>query len=264
MISDVDASLSALLRAEALQGTETEVVFDAPTTDWASRRSGGPVVDVFLYDIREDPARRDIAMQPQRDMTGRITGRRPGIRHFRLSYLLTAWTRRPEDEHRLLGQLLEAMLQFDRVPNEYLRGRFTEDTIVLNMAQPPAPDRSLADIWNALGGDMKPSLDLVAIAPVRPGRILQVGPPVLEQQVRVLRRPADRPELPSEVDGDVADPVAAGADAVEAEAAGGEVAAGGRTGRSPSAGPPAGSRRPGTTRRSTGPGKSPGPGEAGP
>jgi hypothetical protein len=257
MISDVDASLSALLRAEALHGTETEVVFDAPTTDWASRRSGGPVVDVFLYDIREDPARRDIAMQPQRDMTGRITGRKPGIRHYRLSYLLTAWTRRPEDEHRLLGQLLESMLQFDRVPAEYLRGRFTEDTIVLNMAQPPAPDRSLADIWSALGGDMKPSLDLVAIAPVRPGRVYPVGPPVLEQQVRVLRRPGDRPgpgsEL-SEVDDDEADPVDDGA----------EVAPSSRPGRGPSAGPPAGSRRPGTNRRSTGPGKAAGSGEAGP
>jgi Pvc16 N-terminal domain len=191
MISDVDASISALLRAEALPGTETEVVFDAPTTEWASRRSG-PVVDVFLYDIREDPARRDIAMQPQRDMTGRITGRKPGVRHFRLSYLLTAWTKRPEDEHRLLGQLLEALLQYDRVPESYLRGRFQDETIVLSMAQPSAPDRSLADIWNALGGEMKPSLDLVAVAPVRPARSYPAGPPVLEPQVRVLRRPDPR------------------------------------------------------------------------
>jgi hypothetical protein len=193
MISDVDASLSALLRAEALQGNETEVVFDAPTTEWASRRSSGPVVDVFLYDIREDPARRDVAMQPQRDLTGRITGRKPGIRYFRLSYLLTAWTRRPEDEHRLLGQLLEALLQYDRIPVDYLRGRFSDDTIVLNMAQPAAPDRSLADIWNALGGEMKPSLDLVAVAPVRPGRIFPVGPPVQEPQVRMLRRSGTEP-----------------------------------------------------------------------
>jgi hypothetical protein len=191
MISDVDASLSALLKAEVLTGTETEVVFDAPTTEWSSRRSGGPTVDVFLYDIREDPTRRDMATQPQRDMTGRITGRKPGIRYFRLSYLLTAWTRRPEDEHRLLGQLLEALLQFERIPAPHLRGRYTDDTIVMNMAQPPAPDRSLADIWNALGGEMKPSIDLVLIAPVRPGRTYPVGPPVLERQVQLERVAVD-------------------------------------------------------------------------
>jgi hypothetical protein len=190
MISDVDASLSALLRAQALTG-ETEVVFDAPTTEWASRRSG-PVVDVFLYDVREDPSRRDVAVQPQRDQTGRITGRRPGVRHFKLSYLLTAWTKRPEDEHRLLGQLLEALLQYDRVPEDYLRGRFRNETIVLGLALPPSQDRSLADIWNALGGEMKPSIDLVAVVPVRPGRSYPVGPPVAEPQVRVLRRPDDR------------------------------------------------------------------------
>jgi hypothetical protein len=252
MISDVDASLSALLRAEALHGTETEVVFDAPTTDWASRRSG-PVVDVFLYDIREDPARRDIAMQPQRDMTGRITGRRPGVRHFRLSYLLTAWTKRPEDEHRLLGQLLEALLQYDRIPEDYLRGRFQDETVVLNMAQPAAPDRSLADIWNALGGEMKPSLDLVAVAPVRPGRSFPVGPPVREPQVRVLRRPGQGP----------ADPVAdAGAEAgaLPAGPAGSAPGGSGPAGSGPGGSGPA--RRPGGSGRATGPGQAGGPGEA--
>jgi hypothetical protein len=186
MISDVDASLSALLRAEALSGNETDVVFDAPTTEWASRRSG-PVVDVFLYDIREDPARRDIAALPQRDLTGRITGRKPGIRYFRLSYLLTAWTKRPEDEHRLLGQLLEALLQYDRIPQDHLRGRFSDETIVLALALPSAQDRSLTDLWNALGGEMKPSIDLVAVVPMRPRRAYHVGPPVVEPQVRVRR-----------------------------------------------------------------------------
>jgi hypothetical protein len=245
VISDVDASLSALLKAEALNGTETEVVFDAPTTEWSARRSG-PVVDVFLYDIREDPARRDIAAQPQRDMTGRITGRRPGVRHFRLSYLLTAWTKRPEDEHRLLGQLLEALLQFDRIPADYLRGRFADQTIVLSMAQPAAPDRSLADIWNALGGEMKASIDLVAIAPVRPGRSYPAGPPVLEPQVRVLRRPP-RGAGPGEADGqpEVSE-VENGPEPPDDEPT--------RPPGRPAPAGGAGSRRPGGTRGETGPG----------
>jgi hypothetical protein len=59
MIHDVDASLAALIRAEALAGGEAEVVFDPPTKEWASRRHA-PAVDVFLYDIREDVTRRDI------------------------------------------------------------------------------------------------------------------------------------------------------------------------------------------------------------
>ena len=95
MISDVDAALSALLREEVLRGQSADIVFDAPTTEWAARRNG-PVVDVFMYDIREDVERRDAAAQPVRDHRGRITGHRPGPRYFRLSYLLTAWTSRPD------------------------------------------------------------------------------------------------------------------------------------------------------------------------
>ena len=187
MISDVDASLSALLETEALNGSETRIVFDAPTTEWAARRSG-PMVDVFLYDIREDVGRRDIAAVPERDQSGRIIGRRPGVRHFRLSYLLTAWTNRPEDEHRLLGQLLETLLRYDRIPDTCLRGRLRDETVVLGLALPPSPDRSLTDLWSALGGEMKPSLDLVAVAPIRPDRSYYAGPPAAEPRVRVMRQ----------------------------------------------------------------------------
>ena len=35
-----------------------------------------------------------------------IVGRHLPPRHFKLSYLVTAWTQRPEDEHRLLSALL--------------------------------------------------------------------------------------------------------------------------------------------------------------
>jgi Pvc16 N-terminal domain len=187
MIHDIDASLSALIKTEAMATTEAEVVFDAPTTEWAARRSG-PVIDVFLYDLREDTGRRDAHSWPERDQTGRITGRRPGIRFFKLSYLLTAWTKRPEDEHRLLGQLLEALLCHDQIPETYLRGRVREQTVVLNLALPPGPDRSLTDLWTALGGEMKPSLDLVVVVPVAPERRYVVGPPVREEpRVHVLR-----------------------------------------------------------------------------
>ena len=36
----------------------------------------------------------------------------------------------------------------------------------LDIALPPAENRSLADLWNALGGELKPSLDLVVTAPL--------------------------------------------------------------------------------------------------
>jgi hypothetical protein len=188
MIHDVDASLSELLRAEALNGSEAEVVFDAPTREWVSRQSA-PAVDVFLYDIREDVGRRDVMAQPVRDQEGVVVGRRPPVRRFKLAYLLTAWTRRPEDEHRLLSQLLTALLRYDRIPDGYLRGQLEGEPtpVLLQLALPPTQDRSLSDIWNALGGELKPSIDLVVVAPLDPQRRLEAGPPVEEPTLRVVR-----------------------------------------------------------------------------
>ena len=73
MISDVDAALETLLRTEVLRGQSAEVVLEAPTREWAARRSG-PVVDVFLYDIREDVERRDGMVRAVRDANSPKTG----------------------------------------------------------------------------------------------------------------------------------------------------------------------------------------------
>jgi len=185
MIHDVDASLAALIRAEALAGGEAEVVFDPPTKEWASRRHA-PAVDVFLYDIREDVSRRDISVNVIRDEDGNILDRRPPPRRFQLSYLLTAWTRRPEDEHRLLSQLLGAFAKHDRIPDEHLYGQLADQplAVILKLALPMAEHRSISDLWTALGGEMKPSLDLVVVAPLDPHRSYAAGPPV-EDGVRI-------------------------------------------------------------------------------
>ena len=58
VIQEIDQALRALIRAEAFADRDVEVVFDAPTKDWAGRRNA-PTVDVYLYDIREDMRRRD-------------------------------------------------------------------------------------------------------------------------------------------------------------------------------------------------------------
>ena len=48
------------------------------------------------------------------------------------------------------------------------------------LCRPPGQERSISDIWSALGGELKPSLDLVVVVPVDPSALLPVGPPVLE------------------------------------------------------------------------------------
>src|SRR4029077_5739617 len=100
-----------------------------------------------------------------------------------LSYLVTAWTQRPEDEHRLLSALLGCFLRHPTMPADALSGTLVEtrQPITLNIALPPPQDRSISDVWSALGGELKPSLDLIVNAPFDVKVAMPAGPPVLEE-----------------------------------------------------------------------------------
>jgi hypothetical protein len=180
VIHEVDQGLKALIRAEAFADSEIEVVFDAPTKDWAGRRNS-PTVDVYLYDIREDMRRRERGQVNEYDGAGRVVGRHLPPRYFKLSYLVTAWTQRPEDEHRLLSTLLECFLRHDAIPTEFLEPRLADLMlpVPLSVGLPPPEDRAFADVWSALGGELKPSLDIVVTTPVDTGQRRETGPPVL-------------------------------------------------------------------------------------
>lgn len=179
MIHEVDELLEKLVKKDALNGSSVELVFDAPTKDWVARRNG-PAVDLYLYDIREDLQRRVPAWEDQRGADGTVTARTLPPRRFKLSYLVTAWTQRPEDEHRLLSALLSAFIRNPMIKPEQLEGSLAEPNlpVYIDVGQPPSQDRSLADVWSALGGELKPSLDVVVIAPILVTRAAPYGPPV--------------------------------------------------------------------------------------
>ena len=176
MIHEVDHALRTLMEREALAGTDVEVAFDAPTKDWAARRTA-PTVDVYLYDIREDLRRRERGLVNSYD-GDRIISRQLPPRYFKLSYLVTAWTQRPEDEHRLLAALLGCFLRHEALPEDLVTGPLADPglPVPVTIALPPPEDRSFADVWSALGGELKPSLDIVVIAPTDTGREFVAAP----------------------------------------------------------------------------------------
>ena len=181
MIHEVDSALLALIEREAAGTTDVEVVFDAPTKEWAGRRNA-PTIDVYLYDIREDLRRRERGLLNEYDAQQRIAARHLPPRYFKLSYLVTAWTQRPEDEHRLLSSLLACFLRHEALPGDLLSGPLAELglSVPVTVALPPPEDRSFADVWSALGGELKPSLDLVVSAPTWTGRRFEAATHVSE------------------------------------------------------------------------------------
>lgn len=189
MLHEMDNALRALVEREVTNG-DIDIEFDAPTKEWATARNR-PTIDIYLYDIRQDVTRNHHGQVNVTDDSGVTTERRPVPKWFRLSYLVTAWTQRPEDEHRLLSALLTTFLRNDTLPRELVDGTILDDgpAISIAVALPPPQDRSLSDVWSALGGELKPSLDVQLTAPLQPDRVDDVGPPVtVEPQLRLVDR----------------------------------------------------------------------------
>ena len=195
MIPEVDEALGGLLRSRAVPGGQVEVSFEPPTRDWAAGRNV-PTVNAYLYDIREDTARREYGMISVRDESGIVVQRHRPLRYFRLSYLMTCWTRRPEDEHRLLASVLGCLIGTEVLPVSGA-GVLASLSLPVQLAlAAPGDSRSAADLWSALGGNLKPSLDAVVTAPYpEPGE--PAAPPVTE--ARVVGRRLDAPDKADKV-----------------------------------------------------------------
>lgn len=221
MIQDIDESLRAVVRRDVLDGANVEISFEAPTRDWAVRRNA-PTLNLYLYEIREDLQRREIQFEERRDANGVVIERRPPARKFKLSYLITAWTQRPEDEHRLLSAVLSCFIAFDALPAEVLQGDLAEqgEPIRITIALPRPPDRPVSDVWTALGGELKPSLDLIVTTPVETGRRRHVGPPVLEEPRLTFRGSRGEVEEPGEGGRRNRKEAAAGLDSAGSDSAG--------------------------------------------
>lgn len=190
MIHDLDASMRKLFERDIVNGSGVDLDFEAPTKEWAGKLSK-PTINVFLYDIREDLTRREVMFEEVRDEQGKVIERKQPPRQFRIAYLVTAWTKRPEDEHRLLSSVLACFVQNERLPPEILAGSLegSERPVITQVAMAIDEDRMYSNVWSALGGELKPAINVVCIAPFDVSRSLPFGPPVTEEPRISVGRP---------------------------------------------------------------------------
>ena len=170
MLADLDESLRELLKRDlGRHGFDgVEIVFDAPTKEWAASLSS-PTVNLFLYDIREPTDKRLHEWQAQKS-NGETRETRPPLR-VEASYAVTAWTRAVEDEHRLLSQVLAILYAYTVLPGDVLAGALTNGVAALPLETRIVQERSddKADFWTSIGGQYKASLDYVVLRLVRVG-----------------------------------------------------------------------------------------------
>ena len=193
MLDDVDRSLAALLGSR-LEAEKVEVIFDAPTADWTGSGDRKRVVDLFLHDVREDLTARTADWDDVRGDDGRVLGRQSPPRRYLLSYLVSAWTGDPLEDHRLLGLVLETVLERESIPAELLQGRLRDQglPVMLQVAVRDLPTPEAFDLWGALGAPLRSSLSLLVAAPLLPQLSTELAPPAERLDLGVRKQDGDR------------------------------------------------------------------------
>ena len=180
MIADVDRSLANFL--VSVLGAGTAVTFETPSDDWA-KAVKRPAVSCFLHRVVVDIGRRAADWADERNADGRVGGRQPPVRHYQMHYQVSAWAKTVEDEHRLLGKVMEACLAGEIVAAEHLAGVLDgeQQPLLVRLGVPiPDPGPQAHDVWSSLGMPLRASLELTLVAPLRPALFTDIAPPAEE------------------------------------------------------------------------------------
>lgn len=161
-----------------------DISFEPPTRDWATPVAR-PTVNLYLYDIRENLARREMSWESHTE-----NGRRAGLRRrplsIDLSYMVTCWTSEIEGQHRLLWLVMETLLRHSPLPTEIMHGtlRTLELPVRTKVAQPDGPLENVADFWSGLDNQLRPSISLIATVDLDLNQLL-AAPPIMATVVNL-------------------------------------------------------------------------------
>src|SRR5262249_49224836 len=184
MIAELDETIRQLLiREGSLDPSDVDVTFEIPNREWSVGISK-PTLNCYLFDIRENRELRQSGMAVVGTGTRDMMRKREPMR-VSVTYLITAWTRQVEDEHRLLFQALYTLMRFPNIPDELRVGPLQQQEHPLRTAiiQPDGVLKSPGEFWTALENHLKPSLSYVVNLALEPDKI-PAGPPVFVQGIR--------------------------------------------------------------------------------
>jgi hypothetical protein len=180
MLHLLDETLETFLRTVVpLPAREVDIAFEAPDGEWSAALSSKPTVDLYLWDVRPNLVERDWG-DVMVDAPDGTRFRRDPLPRIDCRYLVTAWTSEVRDEHSLLGDVLAALLLHPVIEAEHLQGVFADVRPLPSLKLRSGDGSENSDFWSALGGQLKPGLDLVVTATIDAALRTRVGPPVEE------------------------------------------------------------------------------------
>ena len=144
------------------------------------REASGGVV--LLASRVEDIGWRIVDWADERGPDGRVGARQPPVRHYQLHYQVSAWAKSVDDEHRLLGRVMEGAPRGEAVASELLAGVLEgeEQPLLVRLGVPVPDPVDPHDVWSSLGMPLRASIDLTLVAPLRPALDTEIAPPAEE------------------------------------------------------------------------------------
>src|SRR3954463_10245275 len=150
MLNDLNETIKQLLvDGVPLDLSEVDVAFDAPNQEWSGSLAR-PTINCYLYHLVENRELRHTDWELDRSEPLRQKQNGGGASHtmmrrripFRIDahYTLTAWANAVEDEHRLLWRMMAALMRYQQIPPELLKGELSEQEwpVHVKVAQPEA------------------------------------------------------------------------------------------------------------------------------
>src|SRR5262245_35559669 len=191
MLQDLDKTLEKLFIHEGkLNSSDIEISFEQPTREWSGRLNR-PTLNCFCFDMRENLKLRNMEMTTTNNGNRGRTSMPP--RRINLSYLVTAWARKIEDEHQLLWRALSTIKRIPNLQPEDCEGamRYQNLPVPLLVADPSEMGINLVDLWSVMDNQMRLGFTVIATVELDTQMGFE-GPLVLEAFVRVGE--ANRPE----------------------------------------------------------------------
>lgn len=184
MLDDLDRTFERLLIDEGkINKNEIDISFEQPTGDWSARLSR-PTLNLYCFDLRENLKLRTMEMQHHENGNWGRTSMPP--RRMDVAYLVTAWARKIEDEHRLLWRALGTLKRFVVLKPEQGEGliRYQTRDMPLLIADPSGLQVNMTDLWSVMENQMRLGFTLLVTVELD----VETGfdsPLVLESTVRV-------------------------------------------------------------------------------
>jgi hypothetical protein len=162
MIPDLDKTVEKILYANGgFSRNDIDVSFDTPDREWSSRLSR-PTISCWAFDLRENMKLRSLERQVSRN--GNNTSTLYPSYRMDVTYLVTAWARKMEDEHRLLWRALAALKRAPVLKPRDCEGeiRYQQHDVLMLTATPSDHPVNMVDLWGVVDNVMHMGFTLCA------------------------------------------------------------------------------------------------------